>query len=148
MGVSIESKGKRQMGVELNLVPFIDFLSCLIAFLMMTAVLVDVSALGVEQGVGGGAGAELPPLTLHMSQGGVWVGRRVESGALIPRLESGPDWARVEAEIAADHAAHPDLTAVVVNTDDGQPYGDMATALDLVYRYDYDGAMLAGGPGN
>jgi len=56
--------------------------------------------------------------------------------------------ARVEAEIAADHAAHPDLTAVVVNTDDGQPYGDMAAALDLVYRYDYDGAMLAGGPGN
>ena len=36
MGVSVEGgKGRgKSMGVDLNLVPFIDFLSCLIAFLM------------------------------------------------------------------------------------------------------------------
>lgn len=151
MGVSLETRGKKGLGVELNLVPFIDFLSCLIAFLMMTAVLTNVAALEVAQRVGppsldGGDPDAPPPLTLHVEAGGAWIGRRVETGELVARGEAGIDWATVEARIAADRAAFPGETVVVVNTDDGQPYEEMAAALDLAYRYDYDEAVLAGGP--
>lgn len=151
MGVSVESTGKRGMGIELNLVPFIDFLSCLLAFLMMTAVMTDLAALPVAQRVGpppidGDDPDAPPPLTVHVEAGGAWIGREVATGELVARGEGGIDWSAVEARIAADRAAFPGERVVVVNTDDGQPYEEMAAALDLAYRYDYADAMLAGGP--
>jgi biopolymer transport protein ExbD len=151
MGVSVESKGKRGMGIELNLVPFIEFLACLLAFLMMTAVMTDLAALPLAQHVGAVEGSERdvdapPPLTVHVEEAGAWVGSRVDAGELVARGEAGIDWSAVEAKIAADRAAFPGERVVVVNTDDGQPYEDMTAALDLAYRYDYADALLSGGP--
>jgi len=53
MRVSVEGgKGRgKSMNSELNLVPFIDFLSCLIAFLMITAVWSEIAALEQEQAI-------------------------------------------------------------------------------------------------
>jgi biopolymer transport protein ExbD len=40
-------KGKKSLDAELNLVPFIDLLSCLISFLLITAVWTQISSLKV-----------------------------------------------------------------------------------------------------
>jgi biopolymer transport protein ExbD len=62
MAVSLtpaRSGGRRPLDASFNLVPFIDLLSCCIAFLLITAVWSQVSALEVQQG--GGAPGEGPP---------------------------------------------------------------------------------------
>lgn len=48
MGASLGSHEKGSVNVELNIVPFIDLMSCLTAFLLVTAVWVNVSALENE----------------------------------------------------------------------------------------------------
>ena len=54
MGASIPNPGgnggKRSLDAEINLVPFIDLLCSLIAFLLMTAVWMQVSSLELKQG--------------------------------------------------------------------------------------------------
>lgn len=45
MGASSGSNEKGSLNVELNIVPFIDLMSCLTAFLLVTAVWVNISSL-------------------------------------------------------------------------------------------------------
>jgi len=95
MGVSVEGgKGRgKSMGVDLNLVPFIDFLSCLIAFLMMTAVMTEIHSIAVEQNVSPPDPntpppdpPPPPPLTIHVEADALFVCRKVEEGTRIPKV--------------------------------------------------------------
>jgi biopolymer transport protein TolR len=47
MTISVEANGKRSLQAELNLVPFIDFLSVLISFLLVSAVWTQLSRINV-----------------------------------------------------------------------------------------------------
>ena len=146
MSISVETRGRP--GVDLNLVPFVDFLSCILAFLLLNAVLVDVSTLGVEPHAGDGEAPEAgpPPLTMHVSAAGVWVGRHSGTGTMVARAEAAVDWSAVDALLAADRAAWPDQRLVVLNTDDGESYGDTIRALDLSRTWRYEDTLIAGGP--
>jgi biopolymer transport protein ExbD len=148
MGVSVEGSGRRRsLSVDLNLVPFIDFLSCLIAFLMIAAVWVQLQALGVTSAVGeGGAASAIPPLRVHLSAAGTWVGRLADAGELLPRVGEHWDADALAEALRRDREANPDDGAVVLHTDDGVPYEAMIAALDLTTRYGYDEPQLAGGP--
>ena len=60
-GVNMEGGGKHSLDFELNLVPFIDLLSCLVSFLLITAVWTQMGQLETSQKLdGGGAGGEKP----------------------------------------------------------------------------------------
>jgi biopolymer transport protein TolR len=60
-GVNLEGGGKRTLDFELNLVPFIDLLSCCISFLLITAVWTQMGKLETTQKLdGGGAAGEKP----------------------------------------------------------------------------------------
>src|SRR5690242_13219282 len=50
MGAAIGAGGnsKHDVNVELNIVPFIDLMSCLTAFLLVTAVWVQIAQLGLK----------------------------------------------------------------------------------------------------
>jgi biopolymer transport protein ExbD len=48
MGASLGPQDKKSVNVELNIVPFIDLMSCLTAFLLVTAVWVNLSSLENE----------------------------------------------------------------------------------------------------
>lgn len=152
MSVSIDTArgGKKPLLVDLNVVPFIDFLSCLIAFLMLGAVWTQLSALDLEQGVSPPNPTDdptppVPPLTLHVQRGAVWIGRTAETGRIAAAVDGSPDWRAVRALIEADHAAFPDQRLAVINTDDGVPYEQMIQALDLTREVGYPDTVLAGG---
>jgi biopolymer transport protein TolR len=148
MGVSIEGAGRRRsLSVELNLVPFIDFLSCLIAFLMIAAVWVQLQTLGVTSEVGAGEASGIPPLTVHLAASGTWVGRIADAGTTLPRVGEGWDAVGLAAALRHDREDFPAEEVVVLHTDDGVPYEAMIAALDLVGQYGYDAPRLAGGPG-
>ena len=64
MGVSIDSGGggrRKDVNAELLLVPYIDLLTCMIAFLLITAVWTQLARLEVQQkGQGESSGGESP----------------------------------------------------------------------------------------
>ena len=48
MGASVGTGDKKSVNVELNIVPFIDLMSCLTAFLLVTAVWVNIAQINIQ----------------------------------------------------------------------------------------------------
>ncbi len=48
MGASLGTGDKKSVNVELNIVPFIDLMSCLTAFLLVTAVWVNIAQINIQ----------------------------------------------------------------------------------------------------
>lgn len=129
MSVTVETgTGRKSLVVELNVVPFIDFLSCLIAFLMLGAVWAQVTAIELEQDVGQDIDEFAGP-----------------GGDLGRSANRAPDWETVRALVAADRALFPGEQRVVINTDDGIPYEQVVAAMDLTRELGYEQTLLAGG---
>ncbi|MBL7543338.1 MAG: biopolymer transporter ExbD [Bdellovibrionaceae bacterium] len=61
MGLASSSGGKKDLNVELNLLPVFDILSVCICFLLMTVVWVEVRALETKQAIGGQSLSETDP---------------------------------------------------------------------------------------
>jgi biopolymer transport protein TolR len=64
MGVAVESggkAGKKSVNADLNLVPYIDLLTCMVAFLLITAVWSQLARLEAHQKGQGQAGEDTPP---------------------------------------------------------------------------------------
>jgi biopolymer transport protein TolR len=156
MGVSVEGgKGRgKNMMVDLNLVPFIDFMSCLIAFLMIAAVWTQIASLDVEQNIAppNQDPPEIidppppPPLTVHIRSDGTWIARKVEDGTNIPKLGEVYDYTKLEELMKKDHETLPAEELVIINTDDGVAYEEMVKVLDLSRKVGYPKTLLAGGP--
>jgi len=167
MGVSVDTGGKgrgKSMGVSLNLVPFIDFLSCILAFLMMTAVWAEISAIEHEQLVSDAPAVPVeqdppppPPMTIHVRADGYEFFRKPEEMKALPRIDSTDDtlraedgkqfdYAKLEELVTEDRKTFPDEKMVVINTDDGVPYEEMIRVLDMTRKHDLPQSALAGGP--
>jgi biopolymer transport protein ExbD len=156
MGVSVEGgKGRgKNMMVDLNLVPFIDFMSCLIAFLMIAAVWTQIASLDVEQNIAPPnqeppPPEEVPPpppLTVHLRADGTFICRKVEEGTNIPKIGEEQDLAKLEELMKKDHETLPAEELVIINTDDGVAYEEMVKVLDLSRQIGYPKTLLAGGP--
>lgn len=152
VGVSVQAKGRgRSVDANLNLVPFIDLLSVCIIFLIATAVWIDLSALPVDQGLDTiappSSSPPLPPLTIHLSASGVWVGRDVTEGRTFSAMGDRYDWPSVSLALDADRRTHEGERQVVIVTDDGVSYSHMIAALDLTRAHGYEQPLLGGGPG-
>src|SRR5213075_762112 len=64
MGVSVYTGGKggkKSVNADLNLVPYIDLLTCMVAFLLITAVWTQLARLQAQQKGQGQAGEDAPP---------------------------------------------------------------------------------------
>jgi biopolymer transport protein TolR len=149
MGISISGPEKgtrlRGMNADLNLVPFIDLLSVCITFLLLTAVWTQVQSLAIDQGTEDpNAVVAEPevPLTVHLSAGGIWVGR--DLGTTFPTTQDAYDWAGVLAAVRADRALHPDAADAMIVTDDGVEYEHMIRALDLTRAEGYAKTAITG----
>lgn len=174
MGVSVDTGGKgrgKSQNVDLNLVPFIDFLSCLLAFLMMTAVWSEITAIEHEQLVSETPQVPEappdppppPPLTVHVTSEGYQIFRKPEDmttdapNHIVPKIDATDekladanhkqfDYAKIEELVKKDRETYPDEKMVVINTDHGVPYEEMIKVLDITRVYKYPQSALAGGP--
>src|SRR3954470_16653652 len=109
MGAAVGTDAKGSVNVELNIIPFIDLMSCLTAFLLVTAVWVNISKLDVQ--VGGKArdqppiDTEEPKLSVLIEADGIWVGvSRVDEFERIPKTGTTYDWAKLEASLRLQKA--------------------------------------------
>lgn len=103
MGASVGTDEKGSVNVELNIIPFIDLMSCLTAFLLVTAVWVNIAKLDVK--TGGKARDQIqqpkddPELSVLIQKDQIWVGvSRVGDFTVIPNTAGGAyDWPKLEA---------------------------------------------------
>jgi len=138
-GVSVESNNK--LDTELNLVPFIDLLSTLTLFLLLTAVWVQISVIPASvdsKGRATSSNIDDTKLQIHVTNSGMnltWPGFiRSKAGGGLPshvaKTSTGYDSVRF-SEVLEKAAKNYKLMVAAVSADDGVEYGAVIEAVDL-----------------
>src|SRR3954469_16335928 len=90
-GAPAAKSGKKPLDAQINLVPFIDLLSCCLSFLLITAVWTQLARMDVTQKGQGAAGStdEKPPeptvsLTLYIDKDGYTFAKSTGESTPIP----------------------------------------------------------------
>ena len=132
---------KRNVNIEMNLVPFIDLMSCLTAFLLVTAVWVNIAQVNTKPVGRAQAEGVIPPkepkLSVLLDAEGIWVGES-PSGEIQHIV--GHDWFALNVTLAAhkNGATFIDrgdiqLAAESVNGREVL-YQDLITAMDVAHQ--------------
>lgn len=155
MGASIGTEGSgRSQNVELNIIPFIDLMSCLTAFLLVTAVWVNISQLDVK--VAGKARDQIkepsedPELSVLIEADEIWIGlSRVEEYQRIPKSDAGYDWNKLE-ELLRVHKASAFFTekaniqiAAESTKTEPVPYQAMILAMDVAVKTGFSDVAMS-----
>jgi biopolymer transport protein TolR len=139
MGVAIATgggSGKKPLNAELNLVPYIDLLTCMVAFLLITAVWTQLARLQASQKGQGQAGEEAPPeqqvnIVVVVNQDGynLVVG---QDQTPIPKKADQYDVEKLGAELKKVKDAHPDKNDVKVASEDQIKFEALVRTMDTV----------------
>jgi biopolymer transport protein TolR len=136
MSVSVQAGkgGKKSLNVDLNLVPYIDLLTCMVAFLLITAVWTQLSRLQAQQRGQGQAGEETPPelqtkIVVVVGQEGfsLVVG---QDQTPIPKKGSDYDFEKLAAELKKAKDTHPDKNDVQVASEDQIVFDTLIRTMD------------------
>lgn len=140
----VEGKSKgRTTQIELNLVPFIDLMSVLITFLLITAVWSQVSMIQLGSSIYGkkNENQEAPtpppvadiPLRIDVKE----FGFRVIIGAdkiQIPKLASGYDTATLTERLKGIKEKYPEKNDAVITVDEVLPYELLIIGMDTIIQ--------------
>jgi len=154
MGFTIDGRGSRQKPVnaELNLVPYIDLLTCMVAFLLITAVWTQLASLSVSQ-KGPGVDIDTPPVpderiavVVHDDGFNVIVGNDQKP---VPKRAGGLDFPALAAELAAVKHAHPAKSDLQVMSGDGIGFDALVRTMDASINAGFpDLSLLDAAPGS
>src|ERR1700684_529248 len=108
MGASVGTgDGKGNVNVEINIVPFIDLMSCLTAFLLFTAVWANIAQINIQPKGKSRDTAQVqddvdkPTLSILIQADQIWIGvSRVNEFTPIPKKGDEQDWDKFEASLA------------------------------------------------
>lgn len=137
MGVSLGSDGKgrrKAVDADLNLVPYIDLLTCMVAFLLITAVWSQLARLSVAQKGQGQSDDPAISDPLHVA---VLVSAEAFNVIVkdvqkpIPKRAGAYDYARLAGELKAVKAAHPDTSDLQVLSEDGIVFDTLVRTMDV-----------------
>ena len=136
-GVNLpESGGKRGLDFELNLVPFIDLLSCCISFLLITAAWTQLARLETIQKVeaAGGAGGT-PEDKVQLVVFG-WGYEVLPPGATescgIRKVNGAYDNVTLRRELQRMKTEKPDMTIAAVAAEDKLDFVEVVNVMDVV----------------
>ena len=132
--------GRKPLDAALNLVPFIDLLSCCLAFLLMTAVWNTVARMNVAQKGMGQAGMEDKPpdtpqvnLTLFIDKDGYTFAKSTGESTPIPMKGEGEyDLAKLGEVLKEAKTAYPDQNDITIKSDDSVLYDKVVQTMDIV----------------
>ncbi len=146
-GAGPAPSGKRAMDAEINLVPFIDLLSCCICFLLITAVWTEIAKIDVKPtpNLPGEAMQDEPKLKLEVRIGpdGYYL---TENGNTVPLLKNATGYPVVELEgkLATLRTQYPENTAIVVRSDDSVAYRELIHIMDACLKTGLTDISVAG----
>ncbi|MES2963429.1 MAG: biopolymer transporter ExbD [Bdellovibrionota bacterium] len=141
----VEDKSKgRTMNIEVNLVPFIDLMSCLITFLLITAVWTQVSMIQLGSSIYGKKSENQDmstpppladiPLRLDVKEEGY----RIVIGSdrvMIPKLRDGTwDRERLSAKLKEIKEKYPEKNDGVITVDEVLQYDLLITGMDTMIQ--------------
>lgn len=139
MGVSVDSGGGKSVDVDINLVPFIDLMSCLVAFLLVTAAWTNLAQISIKpKGVGRDSEQTVltePPvnISLLVAQDSHWVGLTTGDRRQVKKLGENYDYAELE-KILDDYKQNTgifkDRQDIEVAAEDGVKYQDVISSMD------------------
>jgi biopolymer transport protein TolR len=136
MSVSIGpgKSNKKPLNAELNLVPYIDLLTCMVAFLLITAVWTQLARLSASQKGQGQAGEETPPeqqvnIVVVVNQEGFNLVISQEQTP-IPKKGEQYDFEKLGIELKKVKDAHPDKNDVKVASEDQIKFDVLVRTMD------------------
>lgn len=147
MGAAVGTDEKGSVNVELNIIPFIDLLSCLTAFLLVTAVWVNIAQINIQpKGKTRDTSNvqkddETVTLSVLVQADRIWVGlSRVNEFQEIPKKAEDQDWEKFETTLkehkaSAFFADRADIEIAAESTTQ-QPvkYQDVIMAMDFAVK--------------
>ena len=156
MGVSVDSgdkSGKKSVNADLNLVPYIDLLTCMVAFLLITAVWSQLARLNVHQKGQGQAGEDTPPekvfklIVLVNGEGFNLVADQDQQP--IPKKGDSYDFEKLADELKKIKESHADKTDIQVASEDTIKFETLVRTMDaaMTARFPDVSLMDAGGAG-
>jgi biopolymer transport protein ExbD len=156
MGVSVESggkSGKKSVNADLNLVPYIDLLTCMVAFLLITAVWSQLARLEAHQKGQGQAGEDTPPEKVFKlnvvvtSEGFNLVADQDQQP--IPKKGDQYDYEKLAGELKKIKDTHADKNDIQVMSEDTIKFEVLVRTMDtaLSARFPDISLMDAGGAG-
>ena len=148
MGQAIGAGNGKSVNVDLNIIPFIDLLSCITAFLMVTAVWVNLARVDVRPTGRAAAGdpcldgdCDAPKLSVLVAGDQIWVGvSRVNDFERIARTGASYDWPALEAALRRHKASalFDQKTAIEIAADSTAnspvPYQAVIATMDTAVR--------------
>src|ERR1700753_2018900 len=106
MGASLGATGKGSVNVELNIVPLLDLMGCLTAFLLVTAVWVNIAQINIQPKGKSRDQAQVQQddervtLSVLVQSDRIWGGlSRVNSCQEIPKKGEDQDWEKFETTL-------------------------------------------------
>ncbi|HTO99054.1 MAG TPA: biopolymer transporter ExbD [Myxococcales bacterium] len=124
--------GKKALDAELNLVPFIDLLSCCISFLLITAVWTQIAGLQISSS-GGPPDPQAKESTVDVRLGLGEKGYQLTvAGAVIeiPKLNGAFDRQALSEKLRTLKASLPEQSAITVQPEDSVAYSDLVETVD------------------
>ena len=148
MGAAVGTDEKGSVNVELNIIPFIDLMSCLTSFLLVTAVWVNIAQINIQpKGKTRDTSNvqkddETVTLSVLVQSDRIWVGlSRVNEFQEIPKLAEGDqDWVKFETTLkehkaSAFFADRADLEIAAESTTQSPvKYQDIIRAMDFAVK--------------
>ncbi len=147
MGAAVGTDEKGSVNVELNIIPFIDLMSCLTAFLLVTAVWVNIAQINIQpKGKTRDTSNvqkddETVTLSVLVTSERIWVGlSRVNEFQEIPKKGEDQDWEKFETTLkehkaSAFFADRSDLEIAAESTTQAPvKYQDVIRAMDVAVK--------------
>jgi biopolymer transport protein ExbD len=154
MAVSIDGGGgdrKKPLNADLNLVPYIDLLTCMVAFLLITAVWTQLARLKVGQrgpGTTDDVISEPVRVTVVVHEDGFNLVVDDDQKPL-PRKAGELDYATLAFELASVKRAHPDKTDIQVVSSDDVVFDTLVRTMDATMSAGFpDLSLLDAVPGS
>ena len=137
--------GKKPLDAQINLVPFIDLLSCCISFLLITAVWTQLARMDVQQKGQGAAGAtdEKPPenqvnLTLFVNKDGYIFSKSTGESTNIDCKTMGVngicdeyDYVKLDEILKKAKTDYPEKNDLAIKSDDVVIYDRIIHTIDV-----------------
>ena len=137
-GAAVVSSGKgarKSLDAAINLVPFIDLLSCCISFLLITAVWVNLGSIEAKNpknssGEDGERDTETK-VTLTLTSSGCVLTRSTGEEAQLPRIAGQLDEQGLSRQLAMVRTTLPKQHDMTVRAQDSVHYSDLIKTMDL-----------------
>lgn len=136
MAISVQSDGKsskKSLVADLNLVPYIDLLTCMVAFLLITAVWTQLAQLKLSQhGPGQTDGVEPPMTKVVVLVGGEGFNLTVNQDRIQIGKKNGEyDFESLFAELKKVKTGHPDKDDIQIASEDSVTFDSLARTMDM-----------------